>query len=131
MRRLRELEAIAARGSVHSYKVTDINVEISELVARQEDLHVALAQAEHRLSEAEIAQAKIELDLFRRAREGTCGDKSGYRRWLPGDARLLRAVTQVLGNGLPGASGDPRHVYPSLRNTRQLAMASPSFLLQQ
>ena len=59
--RLHDVEAIAARGSVPQFKLTDLNVEISELVARQEDLRVALAQAERRQVEAEIAQSKVEL----------------------------------------------------------------------
>ena len=59
--KLRDLEEIAARGSVSQYKLADVNIEISELAARAEDLQVSVAQAEGRLAEAEMAQAKIEL----------------------------------------------------------------------
>jgi protein involved in polysaccharide export with SLBB domain len=60
--RLHELQEIATRGSVSQYKLTDASVDVSELIAKQEDLHVVLAQADRRMVEAEIAQAKLELD---------------------------------------------------------------------
>ena len=44
--KLREVEAIASRGSVSQFKVLDMGAEISELDAKQEDLRVAVAQAQ-------------------------------------------------------------------------------------
>jgi protein involved in polysaccharide export with SLBB domain len=60
--RLRDLEGIATHGSVSSLRLTDAGVDISEIVARREDIRVGLAQSERRLVEAEIALAKIQLD---------------------------------------------------------------------
>jgi protein involved in polysaccharide export with SLBB domain len=56
--RLRDLGAIAARGSVSQFKITDATLDAAEAVAKQDDLLVAVAQAESRLAEAEIARAK-------------------------------------------------------------------------
>jgi polysaccharide biosynthesis/export protein ExoF len=118
--RLRELEEIAARGSVSRYKVMDMNVDISELVARQEDLHVALAQAERRLAEAEMAQAKIELDHSVGLEKELAATKQDID-----DCSLaitsMQAVTQVLRNSLPQTVGGSAATNPSLRITRRLA----------
>jgi polysaccharide biosynthesis/export protein ExoF len=104
MTRLRELQEIAARGSVSQYKLTDVNVDISELVARQQDLHVMLAQAERRLVEAAIAQAKIELDHtvgIEKELATTEQDIDDSTQTIAS----MQAVTRVLRNGLPEAAG--------------------------
>ena len=113
------METIAARGSVSQYKLTDMNVEISELVARQEDLRVALAQAEGRLVEAEIAQAKIE-----QAHSVEIENELAATQQEIDDGThaivSMQAVIQVLRNGLPEvAGGSPR--LPSLSITRRVA----------
>jgi hypothetical protein len=98
--RLRDLEGIAARGSVSQFKLTDAAVEVAELAAKQDDLLVAVAQAEARLAEAEIARSKIlqahttqiALDLAATGQE--VGDLSRA-------VASMRAVVSVLGDGQP------------------------------
>jgi hypothetical protein len=104
--KLHELAAIAARGSVSQFKLMDMNVDISEFVARQEDLHVSLAQAQSRLADAEIAQAKLKMDY-----------SIGLDRELAGTQQeiddcehsilSMREVTQVLRDSLPASAGGP------------------------
>jgi protein involved in polysaccharide export with SLBB domain len=102
--RLHGLEGIAANGSVPRYKLTDVGADISELVARQEDLRVTLAQAERRLIEAEIAQAKIEHDYPAETER----DLATTQAAIDDTARAIasmQAVTEILGNGLPETAG--------------------------
>lgn len=111
--RLRDLEGIAARGSVSQFKLADAGVELAEAAAKQEDLGAAVAQAQSRLAEAEIARAKIvqartsqiTLDLEAVARE--VGD---LRRAVA----AMRAVVAVLGEGQdapPGATSRPPELH--------------------
>ncbi len=60
--RLRDLEAIAARGSVAQFRLSDAGVEIAELLARKDDLDVALVQAQGRLAAAEAAVVTMDRD---------------------------------------------------------------------
>lgn len=111
--RLRDLEGIAARGSVSQFKLADAGVELAEAAAKQEDLGAAVAQAQSRLAEAEVARAKIvqartsqiTLDLEAAARE--VGD---LRRAVA----AMRAVVAVLGEGQdapPGATSRPAELH--------------------
>jgi polysaccharide biosynthesis/export protein ExoF len=108
--RLRDYEAIAARGSVSQFKVADMAIEVAEVTAKQEDLFVAVAQADARLAEAEIGRTKvlqantaqIALDLVAIEQEVSDLDRA---------VTSMRAVVAVLDNGqatLAEAKADPR-----------------------
>ncbi len=117
--RLHGLEAIAAHGSVSQYKLTDMKVDISELVARQEDLRVAMAQAERRLVEAEMARSKTELDYTL----GIEKDLASTQQDIDDCAReiaSMQAVTQVLRDGLPQFAVNSASP-PGLTITRRVA----------
>jgi exopolysaccharide production protein ExoF len=96
--RLRDFEAIAARGSVSQFKVNDMAIDVAEVAAKQEDLLVAVAQADARLAEAEMAHAKIlqsdtaqiALDLTAIEQEVSDLDRA---------VTSMQAVVAVLGNG--------------------------------
>lgn len=120
-RRLRDLEGIAARGSVAQFKLVDATVEVAEADAKQADLRAAVAQAQSRLTEAEIARAKlaqahtsqITLDLEAVARE--VGD---LRRAVAS----MRAVVTVLGEGQdapPGAKPGAKSAPPESHIVRR------------
>ena len=102
--RLHGLEGLAARGSVPQFKITEATAEVAETVARQEDLRVAVAQAESRLAEAEVARAKVvqaqtsqvELDDASAEQEAAV-----LRRVIAS----MRAVVAVLGDVQGGSSG--------------------------
>jgi polysaccharide biosynthesis/export protein ExoF len=118
--RLHGLEGIAARGSVSQYKLMDTSVDISELVARQEDLRVALAQSERRLAEAENAQAKIELEYsvgLERELATTNDDIDDCTKTIAS----MQATTQVLRDSLPQIPGGSAGNRPRLRVTRRVA----------
>jgi polysaccharide biosynthesis/export protein ExoF len=118
--RLHGLEGIAARGSVSQYKLMDTSVDISELVARQEDLRVALAQSERRLAEAENAQAKIELEYsvgLERELATTNEDIDDCTKIIAS----MQATTQVLRDSLPQIPGGSAGNRPRLRVTRRVA----------
>lgn len=57
--RLRELQGIAARGSLAHFKLTDLTADISEVVARREDARASEVQAERQLLEAQIILARV------------------------------------------------------------------------
>jgi protein involved in polysaccharide export with SLBB domain len=57
--RLRELQNIAARGSVAQFKLTELSAEIAEVVVRREDAGASVVQAERQVLEAEIVLARI------------------------------------------------------------------------
>lgn len=57
--RLRELQGIAARGSVAHFKLTDLSAEIAEVVVRREDAAAVVVQAERQVLEAEIVLARV------------------------------------------------------------------------
>jgi exopolysaccharide production protein ExoF len=102
--RLRELEQVAARGSVSQFKLSEVSLDISELGLRQEDLRVAMAQGERRLVEAEIVQAKLELEYsvgLRKELTTTMQDIAACKQ----EIASMQAVTQVLRNGLPDTAG--------------------------
>jgi hypothetical protein len=109
--RLRDLEGIAARGSVSQFKLADAGVEIAELAARQEDLHVAVTQAESRLAEAELARAKLlEDNTAQTMRDlAVAGQEAAD---LVRSVSAMRAVLAVLGDTTPitdgGQPGNPR-----------------------
>jgi exopolysaccharide production protein ExoF len=114
--RLRDLEGIAARGSVSQLKLTDVEADVAEIVSRREDLRVSIAQTERRLIEAEIALAKIQLDHS----AGIDKELSATRQEIDDRTReidAMRAVTRVLRDGVAGASAGP----PSLGVTRRTA----------
>jgi polysaccharide biosynthesis/export protein ExoF len=118
--RLHGLEGIAAHGSVSQYKLMEVNVDISELVARQEDLHVALAQSERRLVEAENAQTKLELDYsvgIERDLAATNEDIDDCTKAITS----MQATTQVLRNSLPQVAGASAGNRLRLRITRRVA----------
>ena len=109
--RLRDLEAIAARGSVSQFKLADAGVEIAELAAKQEDLHVAVTQAESRLAEAELARAKLlEANTAQITRDLAAAGQEVAD--LIRSVSAMRAVLAVLGDTTPiterGQSGLPR-----------------------
>jgi protein involved in polysaccharide export with SLBB domain len=117
--KLHELEQIAARGSVSQLKLMDANVEISALVAQQQDLRAALAQAQRRLVEAEIAQSTIKIaqsvDLEKKLTE-TQQDIDDCNHAIAS----MKAVTQVLRDSIPeSVGGSARH--PELKITRRVA----------
>lgn len=60
--RLRELETIAARGSVAHFKLTDIAADIADVAARREDARVGIAQGDRRLLEAQTQLARLVLE---------------------------------------------------------------------
>lgn len=101
--RLHGLEGIAASGSVPRYKLTDVNADISELVARQEDLRVTLAQAERRLIEAEIAQAKVERDYPAETERDLATTQEAIDDCTRAIASM-QAVTRILDSSLPQAA---------------------------
>ena len=116
--RLRELEGIAAHGSVSQLKLTDVGVDISETTARREDIRVALAQSERRLVEAEIALAKIQLDHA----AGIDKELSATEQDIDDCTRAIismQAVTEVLRDSRPDSAGAPTDV-PFLRITRRI-----------
>lgn len=117
--RLRELEAIAARGSVSHYKLTDVNVDISELAAKQEDLRVAMAQSERRMVEAEIALAKLQRERSSELDNELAGTQQDIEESTLAIA-AMRAVIQVLRNGTPDDGSMPGGV-PDFKITRRLA----------
>jgi protein involved in polysaccharide export with SLBB domain len=115
--RLRELEQIAARGSVPQYKLGEVSLDISEVASRQEDLRVGLAQAERRLVEAEILQAKIELDYsvgLEKELATTTQDIDDCTQAIAS----MKAVTQLLRNRLPSATSTSAGL-PGLSITRR------------
>jgi protein involved in polysaccharide export with SLBB domain len=57
--RLRELQSIAARGSVAQFKLIELSAEIAEVVVRREDAGASVVQAERQVLEAEIVLARI------------------------------------------------------------------------
>ena len=103
--KLHRLEAIAARGSVAEYRLTEANVEVAEIAARQADVRVAVAEAESRSIEAEIAKAKVELDHS----IGIERELAATQQEIGDCARSItsmQAVIQVLHNNLQaGAEG--------------------------
>jgi exopolysaccharide production protein ExoF len=115
--RLRDLQGIAANGSVSKFKVADATIEVADAAARQEDLLVAVAQAESRVAEAEIARAKIvqahtaqlALDFV------TVGQELGD---LDRTVASMRAVVAVLGND-PSEQTRAASGPPALRIVRQ------------
>lgn len=117
--RLRDLEAIAARGSVSQYKLTDVGVDISDSITRREDTRVALAQSERRLVEAEIALAKIQLDHsagINRELSATQQEIDNCRQAIVS----MQAVTEVLRDGTSDVAGASSST-PFLRITRRVA----------
>ena len=116
---LRELEAIAARGSASKYKLMGMNADISGLVAQQYDVRVAAAQAERSLAEAEFAKDKIETDYA----SGIENELTTTQHDIDDCAQAIasmRAVVQVLHNSLSGIAGELAR-RPSLRITRRVA----------
>jgi polysaccharide biosynthesis/export protein ExoF len=119
-RKLHEMEAVAARGSVSQFKIIDMGVEVSELLVRQEDLRVALAQAERRQVETEAARAKVQTDRsmeVEHALAATQREVDDCRRSIAS----MRAVTQVLRDALPKAAPGSTEV-PNFKITRRVPM---------
>ena len=118
MTRLHELEEIAARGSVSQLKLTDVYVDISETIARQEDLHVAAAQAGRTLAEAEIAQSKLELEHTVGLQKEIATAEQDINDSTQAMASM-QAVIQVLRGGPPEAGAAAN--LPQLRVMRRVA----------
>jgi len=117
--RFHGLEGIAANGSVSRYKLSDMSVDIAELVARQEDVRVASAQAERRLVEAQIAAARVEREYPAETEK----ELAATQEEIDDCSRAItsmRAVTQILGNSLSKVSSGPTSVQ-SLMITRRAA----------
>ena len=103
--RLDQLQRIAARGSVSQYSVADAGVKLAELAARQEDLKVAIAQAERGVVAAEAARTKLEIDYA----AGLERDLIGTQREIDDCTHAIasmRAVTELLGDGVRRVRGD-------------------------
>jgi protein involved in polysaccharide export with SLBB domain len=114
--RLHDLTAIAARGSVSQFKITDATMEVAEAAAKQDDLLVAVAQAESRLAEAEIARARIvQAHTTQVALDLATADQAVAD--LTRAVASMRAVVAVLG-GRP-AQSDPDASAPMLRIVRR------------
>lgn len=118
MTQLHELEEIAARGSVSQLKLTDVYVDISETIARQEDLHVAAAQAGRTLAEAEIAQSKLELEHTVGLHKEIATTEQDINDSTQAIASM-QAVIQVLRGGPPEAGAAAN--LPKLRIMRRVA----------
>lgn len=102
---LRDVKSIAAHGSVSQFKVIDMGAQISELQARQEDLRVALAQAQQHLVEAMSAKAHIDFDNSLRIQQQlatTAQEIEDCERSIVS----MRAVVQVLQVGPGSISSD-------------------------
>jgi protein involved in polysaccharide export with SLBB domain len=112
--KLRETEAIAARGSVSQYKLIDMGAEISELEAKQEDLRAALAQAQRHLIEALSAEARTKFDNSLRMQQELAQTAQDIEDCMRSIASM-QAVVEVLQDG--PASGSPGHF--DLRITRK------------
>jgi protein involved in polysaccharide export with SLBB domain len=113
--KLREMETIAGRGSVSQYKLIDMGAEISELEAKQEDLRVALAQAQRHLIEALSAEAHTKFDDSLRIDQelaATAQEVEDCKRSIAS----MQAVVQVLEDG-PAAASSSRM---DLRITRKM-----------
>jgi uncharacterized protein YPO0396 len=96
-----------------------MSVDIAELVARQEDVRVASAQAERRLVEAQIAAARVEREYPAETEK----ELAATQEEIDDCSRAItsmRAVTQILGNSLSKASSGPTGVQ-SLMITRRAA----------
>jgi exopolysaccharide production protein ExoF len=114
--RLHDLAAIAAHGSVSQFKITDATMEVAEAAAKQDDLLVAVAQAESRLAEAEIARARIvQAHTTQVALDLATADQAVAD--LTRAVASMRAVVAVLG-GRP-AQADPDVSAPMLRIVRR------------
>jgi exopolysaccharide production protein ExoF len=103
---IHDMAEIAARGSVSQYKLADANIQLSELVSREEDLHVSVAQAEGRLAEVEMAQAKIELGHSAEINRELATTQQDIDEAAQAVASI-QAVTEVLRTGLPKVAGEP------------------------
>ena len=117
--RLRDLEAIAARGSVPKFHLSDAGVEIAELIARKDDLDVAVVQAHGRLAAAEAAVVTVDRDY-------TTGlDKvlAATQQELDEQAHTVesaKAIINVLhGDAQGGSLGDATGTHLAIRITRR------------
>ncbi len=103
--RLAQLQLIGARGSVSQFSLTDAGVKLADLAARQEDLKVAIAQAERGVVAAEAARTKLEVDHA----AGMEGDLIATQREIDDCTHAIasmRAVTELLSNGVRRDRGD-------------------------
>ncbi len=118
--RLHDLEEIAAHGSVTQYKLTDMNVDIAELLAHQLDLRVASAQAERRVVEAETTQAKMEAEHFGGLQSELAATQQEIDDCTHAIASM-QAVTRVLRNSAPEIAEAMAIASPGIRITRRIA----------
>jgi polysaccharide biosynthesis/export protein ExoF len=108
--KLQEVQEIARRGSVPHFRITDMEIEIGDLVTRREDYSVSLAQTERRLVEQEAARAKLERDHFA-AIEAELNTVQQEIHGLNYEIASMQAVIATLQNGTavaPGSGGNPR-----------------------
>ncbi len=115
-RRLRELQAIGPRGSIPQTILTQAEIEIAELVARQEDFRVALAQTQRSLVEAENAQAKINIDRSVGIETELSATDQDIDNGVQ-EIASMQAVIQALQNSMEGA---PSGGLPRLSITRRV-----------
>lgn len=118
--RLHELEGIAARGSLPRFRLTEARTELAEMHAKQEDLYVALAQAERRHAEAEMSLTKFRLDYNARLQASLAKieqDIVGSREAI----RSIRAVTNILNGRNPdlGSSAAKTKLYRITRRVQE------------
>jgi exopolysaccharide production protein ExoF len=102
--RLDQLQRIAARGSVSQYALADAGVKLAELAARQEDLKIAIAQAERGVVVAEAVRARLEVDYA----AGLERDLIATQREIDDCTHAIasmRAVTELLGDGIRRVKG--------------------------
>ena len=115
--RLRELQGIAARGSVAHFKLTDLSAEIAEVVSRREDAAALVVQAERQVLEAEIVLARVEEQQNAGLAQQAAAVQLQIDDAGPGIA-AIRAVIQALTPAASptGPSGTPS---PGLTITRR------------
>lgn len=102
--RLRELEAVAARGSVPQFRIADAMVEIAELVARQDDFEVSIVQAQGRLDASEAAVAAMEHDYTAELDKAVVSTEQELGEYAQ-TIGSTKAVISVLGGGVPTSGG--------------------------
>jgi hypothetical protein len=115
-RRLRDLQTIGQRGSIPQPILTQAEVEIAELVARQEDFRVALVQTQRSLVEAESAQAKIDIDRSVGIEIELSATDQDIDNCVQ-EIASMQAVIQALQNSMEGA---PSGALPRVSITRRV-----------
>jgi polysaccharide biosynthesis/export protein ExoF len=116
---LHELQAIAAHGSVPKYRIMDMTTDISAVMARQDDVQVAIVQAERGVAEAAFALEKLQTDYASRLDDELIATQHEIDDCAHSTASM-RAVVQVLrnsGGSVPAGAAK----YSGLRIMRRVA----------